>query len=158
MYKRSRGVEPGVTWKKSSWCLGWDLSSGSPDFESGALTTRLRCPRPSLLSLSMRAAYNMRNKTACSVGISCNEDNAEKFKVLLNPDFFFFFFTKIKFRYCPDYSLRKRFWPRVFPLGVVAFQSKEVGRLFGPWTTIQENESSFLCAVILGFHSLTRQA
>ena len=41
---------------------------------------------------------------------------------------------------------------------VVPFQSKEGGRLFGPWTTIQENGSSLLCDVISVFHSPTKQA
>ena len=43
IYKRSRGVEPDTTWNKSSWWSGRDLLSGSPDFKSGALTTRPRC-------------------------------------------------------------------------------------------------------------------
>ena len=41
MYKRSRGIEPGTTWNKSRQWSELDLNSGSPDFESAALTTRL---------------------------------------------------------------------------------------------------------------------
>jgi len=31
------------------------------------------------------------------------------------------------------------FWPCIFPSDATPFHSKEVRRLFGPWTTIQEN-------------------
>ena len=45
------------------------------------------------------------------------------------------------------------FLQRLYP-----FQGKEVGRLFGPWTTIQENGLSLLCDVISVLHSCTKQA
>ena len=53
--------------------------------------------------------------------------------------------------------MAKKFLGLVFPSGVT-FQSKEVERFFGPWTTIQENGSSLLCDVISVFHSRAKQA
>jgi len=47
------------------------------------------------------------------------------------------------------------FGPEVFPSVVVPFQSKKVGRFFGPWT-IQENGFSLLCDVISMFHWPTK--
>ena len=52
---------------------------------------------------------------------------------------------------------QKRFWPLIFSSDAVPFQSKEVGRFFGPWTTMQENGSSLLCGIISGFHSRVKQ-
>ena len=43
IYKCSRGVERGTTSNKSSEWSERDLNTGSPDFKSGALTTRPRC-------------------------------------------------------------------------------------------------------------------
>ena len=67
-------------------------------------------------------------------------DDNMKLKVPLTPKFFFACLV-----------LRKSFWPCIFPSDVVPFQSKEVGRFFGPWTTIRENGSSLLCDVISDF-------
>ena len=53
--------------------------------------------------------------------------------------------------------MAKTFLALDFSFICVPFQSKEVGRFFGPWTTKQENWSGLLCDVISGFHSLTKQ-
>ena len=67
------------------------------------------------------------------------DDNRE-LKVPLTPPIFF-----------PCLLWRKSFWPCIFLSDFVPFQSKEVGRFLGHWTTIQENGSNLLCDVISGF-------
>ena len=51
-----------------------------------------------------------------------------------NPPIFFLHVNEL----LPRSPWWKRFWPWIFHLDVVPFQSKEVGHYFGPWTTIQE--------------------
>ena len=68
------------------------------------------------------------------------------------------FFSVINLRCCPQLLWQKSFWPWIFPSDVVPFQRKEVGRFFGPWMAIiQENGSSLLCDVISVFHSCAKQ-
>ena len=45
LYKRSRGVEPGTTWNKSSRWSERDLKLGLANFKSGTLTTQSNCLR-----------------------------------------------------------------------------------------------------------------
>ena len=66
--------------------------------------------------------------------------------------------TPPNFRYSPNYFGENVFGPGFFLPDVVLFQSKEVWHFFGPWTTLQENESSVLCDVISRFHSRAKQA
>ena len=61
-------------------------------------------------------------------------------------------------RFFGPWSTKKSVWPWIFPAVVVPFQSEEVGLFFGSWTTVQENGSSLLCDVISGFHSRVKQA
>ena len=75
-------------------------------------------------------------------------------KVTLTPKFF----HVNKLSLLPWLIWRKSFRPWIFPSDVVPFQSKEVERFFGPWTTIQENRSSLFCDVISGFDSRAKQA
>lgn len=75
------------------------------------------------------------------------------FKVLLTQKLFCI--NKLSLLSC--LLVQKYFLPWIFPSDVIPFQSKEVGCLFGPWTTVQKNGSSLLCDVISVFHSCTKQ-
>ena len=79
-----------------------------------------------------------------SFGISCNEDNTEKLKVLrtphffstkqsyretegaTNPSFLLLFFHKIKFCYCPDYFCEKDFGHRFFLQMLYRFKARKL--------------------------------